>query len=258
MADHLKTEVIEFDWQKDLDELEGEALKKEAKRRLAGDAESAEWSCERLAERVAEIQQGDLWKSLADSWESLCAEYFGRPREFVDSVVAGVSALRERGHTGPITAKDAIAAVPKADTHGGKRGNQYTKECQGENFPLAKERKTGSQSPERIIARLKRDAETDPKAAALLDSLEAGDISARGAALEMGWIKPADPIKTIEKQREKIAPDDQVRAWVDWGRAIPDEALTRYDAACEAFLNLTPTERRQLLAWASEIDREAA
>lgn len=266
MADHLKTEVVEFDWQKDLAELEGEALKNEAKRRLAAAASSAERECSWLADRVSEIQQGDLWKSLADSWESLCSEYFGRPREFVDSVVAGVSALRARGHTGPITAAEAIAAVPKADTHGGKRDGAGRKAAdaiseidpavvhggsnQGENFPLKKERKTGSQSPERIIARLKRDAETNPKAQALLDTLEAGDISARAAAIEMGWVKPPDPARIVEKQREKLAPDEQVRIWREWGRALPDEAIERYDAAQDAFLNLTEIEQGRFLRWA--------
>jgi hypothetical protein len=145
--------------------------------------------------------------------------------------------------------------VKPADSHGGKRegaGRKAKDEDgnQSANRDLKKKQGKSNDNPERVIARLKRDAETDPKAQAILDTLEAGDISARGAALEMGWIKPPDPIKTIEKQREKIAPDDQVKAWVDWGRAIPNEALTRYDAAQEAFLNLTEMEQRRFIKWA--------
>jgi hypothetical protein len=148
-----------------------------------------------------------------------------------------------------------IERVKPADTHGGKRegaGRKAKDEDgnQSANRDLKKKQGKSNDNPERVIARLKRDAETDPKAQAILDTLEAGDISARGAALEMGWIKPPDPIKTIEKQREKIAPDDQVKAWVDWGRAIPNEALTRYDAAQEAFLNLTEMEQRRFIKWA--------
>lgn len=54
--------------------------------------------------------------------------------------------------------------------------NARKEENAGENFPPEKrERKTGANSPERIIARLKRDAATDTLAAALLGSIEAGD-----------------------------------------------------------------------------------
>lgn len=77
-----------------------------------------------------------------------------------------VEALRS-GKSGGIA--DLVASVEPAKQHGGTGANQYSKddECRRVNYPSANERK-GSRSPERIIARLKRDAESDPKAEALL------------------------------------------------------------------------------------------
>lgn len=43
------------------------------------------------------------------------------------------------------------------------------------------------------IARLKRDAATDTHAAALLGSIEAGDIKPYRAAIDMGWVNLAGP-----------------------------------------------------------------
>lgn len=75
------------------------------------------------------------------------------------------------------TVSDLCASVDPSDTHGGARegAGRKAKEGdvnQGENFPLKKQRKTGANSPERIIARLKRDAATDTHAAALLGRID--------------------------------------------------------------------------------------
>ena len=71
--------------------------------------------------------------------------------------------------------------------HGGARENAGRKAKDREdnssgNLPLEKPKRNrgnGNADPERVIARLKRDAETNPNAQALLDTLSAGDISAR-------------------------------------------------------------------------------
>ena len=147
-------------------------------------------------------------------------------------------------------AKATARLVETAKEHGGARdgAGRKSEDNQGENFPLKKERKTGSASPERVIARLKRDAATDPNAQSLLDTLSAGDISARQAALQMGYIKPADPARIVEKQREKLPVEEQVAIWQEWGRALPDEALDRVEVATEALLALTDDEVSRLLA----------
>ena len=102
--------------------------------------------------------------------------------------------------------------------HGGARegAGRKAKEGdvnQGENFPLKKQRKTGANSPERIIARLKRDAATDTHAAALLGSIEAGDIKPYRAAIDMGWVKTPS-----------LAP---IRSLVPCGQATLADAITQ-------------------------------
>lgn len=135
----------------------------------------------------------------------------------------------------------ASVKVEAAKTHGGKRESE-----QRENFPLPKQRKTGANSPERIIARLKRDAATDTHAAALLGSIESGDIKPYRAAVDMGWVKTPDPAVVIEKQREKMDLDEQVRLWEQWGRSLPEKAVDRVGIAVEALLNCTDGEQRRV------------
>ena len=74
----------------------------------------------------------------------------------------------------------SVRLDPASDPHA-RPGNQNARKKEnnaGENFPPDKRvRKTGANSPERIIARLKRDAATDTHAAALLGSIEAPSAS---------------------------------------------------------------------------------
>lgn len=142
----------------------------------------------------------------------------------------------------------ASVKVEAAKERGGTGANQYSKEedSKRENFPSAKERKTGANSPERIIARLKRDAATDTLAAALLGSIEAGDIKPYRAAVEMGWVKTPDPAVIIEKNYAKLDVKDQVTLWEQWGRALPEKAVDRVEIAVEAILNCTEAEQRQV------------
>ena len=144
---------------------------------------------------------------------------------------------------GKKTVAEMVAEMEPAKPHGGTGANQH-KDSKGENFPSAKkERKSGSASPERIIARLKRDAnDGDTQAAALLGSLEAGEIKPYRAAVEMGWVKPPDPARIVEKQRERLEPAEQVRLWEQWGRTLPDGAVDRAAIAAEALLNCTEEE----------------
>ena len=90
---HVGTEIVEMPWQKELRDLDGDVLRKEAHRRLESIAAMAERNCSDLAGYVETIREGDLWKKLADDWETFCLEYFGRPARFVDCLVAGVKAL---------------------------------------------------------------------------------------------------------------------------------------------------------------------
>lgn len=88
-----------------------------------------------------------------------------------------------------------------AKQHGGTGANQYTikdMDSRGNNVTSAStdKAKRGNRA-DYFIARLKRDAATNPQAAALLGSIEAGDLKPYRAAVEMGWVKPPDPLATF-------------------------------------------------------------
>ena len=78
-------------------------------------------------------------------------------------------------------AKAAVRMAEAAKKQGGTGANQHTVKDNSrvDNINSAKPRKKGGTDPEYIIARLKRDAADNPQAPALLDTLSAGDISAR-------------------------------------------------------------------------------
>ena len=61
-------------------------------------------------------------------------------------------------------------------------------------------RKRSNKDPERIIARLKRDAATDPQAQSLLEAVTNRSIRPYAAAKAMGWVKPmrSIPVDTPE------------------------------------------------------------
>lgn len=109
---------------------------------------------------------------------------------------------------------------PAADPHA-RPGNQNARKKEentsADRAPVPTGKRSGksNDNPERVISRLKRDAATDPNARALLDTLSAGDITARQAAIQMGDIKPADPARIVERQREKLTTDEQVAVWRD-------------------------------------------
>ena len=145
----------------------------------------------------------------------------------------------------------ASVKVEAAKTHEeagrlGGRGNKAKENSQGFNG-------SGSKSPERIIARLKRDAATDTQAASLLASIEAGELKPYRAAVEMGWVKTPDPAAVIENQREKLEPEAQVRLWEQWGRSLPPGTYDPLAAAKEALLNLNQDEARTIMAWWMEV-----
>ena len=144
--------------------------------------------------------------------------------------------------------KDKVRRLDAEGNRGAPAGNQNAakgKENKGVIYPFDSDRK-GSRSPERIIARLKRDAATDTLAAALLGSIEAGDIKPYRAAIDMGWVKTPDPAVIIEKNYAKLDVKDQVMLWEQWGRSLPEKAVDRVGIAVEALLNCTEGEQRQV------------
>ena len=204
MAEHLATEVIEMPWQKDLHDLEGETLRKEAKRRLRARASGAERECSDLADAVAMIRVDDFWTRLSGTWAEFCAEYFQQPAEFVDSVTAGVRLLRESGHQGPISAEEARQAeVSHARRQADPADPEFVRPQGGrkpdnETTSNTKRLRGSVDKPGtlRSLARSRPD---------LLERYEAGELSANAAAVEAGFRRPmrSVPVDT---------PDNAVRA----------------------------------------------
>lgn len=146
--------------------------------------------------------------------------------------------------------KDKVRRLDAEGNRGAPAGNQNAakgKENKGNNvtFESTGKARRGNRA-EYIIARLKRDAATDTHAAALLGSIEAGDIKPYRAAIDMGWVKTPDPARVVEKQREKMTLSEQVAMWEQWGRSLPEKAVDRVGIAVEALLNCTEGEQRQV------------
>lgn len=163
-----------------------------------------------------------------------------------------------------------VASVEPAGRHGGARegagrpAKEQSGVDQGEvnqsaNCALNKpKRKSGKSNadPEKVIARLKRDrtdealpAETREKAGFLLAGIERGEVKPYKAAKAMGYVKPPDPAKIVEKQREKLEPEEQVRIWEQWGRSLPDDVINRLEIAKDAYLNLSDDEALTFIEW---------
>ncbi len=205
----MATEVIEMPWQKDLHELDGETLRKEARRRLRARATGAERECSDLADAVAMVRDGDFWNRLSGTWPEFCAEYFEQPAEFVDSVTAGVRLLREAGHQGPISADQARQAEvaharrqtdPESgdfvDPKGGRPAKETVTNNDGYSSPeSARKNKPGT---------LRRLARSRPD---LLNRIEAGELTVNAAAIEAGIRRPmrSVPVDTPEAAIRALA-----------------------------------------------------
>lgn len=188
MAEHLATEVIEMPWQKDLHDLEGEVLRKEAKRRLRARASGAERECSDLADAVAMVRAGDFWNRLSGTWAEFCAEYFEQPAEFVDSVTAGVRLLRATGHQGPISADQARQAeVAHARRQTDPEAPEFVRQGKRTDLnqlPSNTRKLNGSVDKPGTLRRLARSRPD------LLNRIEAGELSVNAAAIEAGIRRP--------------------------------------------------------------------
>lgn len=160
--------------------------------------------CRFLLQMIDETDRLRLWEKNVGGFTYANRDEFLQKKVLIDYDLTErqtrqiVEALRA-GKSGGIA--DLVASVEPAKQHGGTGANQYTvkdeKSKEGNSLSANKPKDGGAKSPSRIIARLKRDAASDPQAEALLGSIEAGDIKPYRAAVEMGWVKPPDPLATF-------------------------------------------------------------
>lgn len=223
--------------------------------------------CRFLLQMIEETDRLRLWEKNVGGFTYANRDEFLQKKVLIDYDLTErqtrqiVDALRA-GKSGGIA--ELVASVEPADTHGGKRDGAgrpsiadmvqavepakvHDGNNQDANGNLNNRKTKGSHKSETIIARLKRDAETDTHAAALLGSIEAGDLKPYRAAVEMGWVKPPDPLAIIDRHFDKLDVADQVKVWEEWGRALPGKSVDRVAIAVEALLNCTEREQRQ--AW---------
>lgn len=229
--------------------------------------------CRFLLQMIEETDRLRLWEKNVGGFTYANRDEFLQKKVLIDYDLTErqtrqiVDALRA-GKSGGIA--ELVASVEPADTHGGKRDGAgrpsvadmvqavepakvHDGNNQDANSNLNNKRTKGSTKSETIIARLKRDAETDTNAAALLGSIEAGDIKPYRAAIEMGWVKTPDPLAIIDRHFDKLDVADQVKVWEEWGRALPAGAYDPVEAAKEALLNLGKDEAQAIMTWWQEV-----
>ena len=156
--------------------------------------------------------------------------------------------------------RERTAAVKPAAKPGAPKGNQNAAATPEENkvadgtfvSPQATKPR-GTNSRDYIIGRLKRDAREDVKARAVLSRVEKAELSARAAGIEMGWVKPADPARIVEKQVERLSEDEVVDLYKNLARSLPESRWNHLQAAKEAFLALTDDERTAFDTWRESI-----
>ena len=192
-----------------------------------------------------------LWERVGyDSMEAYANEHLQHSEEWCHEVIRIYRHDWSPEQRKKRTVSDLCASVEPGKTLSeAMMGNGNAKKEKNSCYIVTavSEQKRGGNRAEYIIARLKRDAATDTHAAALLGSIEAGDIKPHRAAVDMGWVKTPDPARVVEKQREKMTLAEQVAMWEQWGRSLPEKAVDRVGIAVEALLNCTEPEQRQ--AW---------
>ena len=115
----------------------------------------------------------------------------------------------------------------------------------------SKRRGHGSTGKAYILGRLKRDAVTDPKAKELLAQVEKGEISARKAGIEAGFIKPADPARIVEKKVQELTDTEVIDLFKNLHRSLP-ESFGHLEMAKESARSLTDEEMDEFVAWLEE------
>ena len=154
--------------------------------------------------------------TLGRAWREFCVTDLDADPAWIDKLIEGVAILEHRGHDGPVTQAQAVAAVAEraepAGDHGGKREGsgrivpgRARPDNQGTNSPLKDGLVTrrGPDTVERLTARIARDAP------AVLADMKAGKYpSVRKAAIAAGIVKPKTPMAQIESIAWRMSLED--------------------------------------------------
>jgi hypothetical protein len=187
-----------------------------------------EGDCALVADKLPHFR---AWAKSHDvAWEQFCGERLGAPAGFLDKIEEGVSVLRSKGHGGPITKEQAVAAVAaqavpqrshadavresaKARTKKGTKGFK-TQSSNGDNITKA----VRGTDADYLTARIARDAP------AVLERMKAGEFkSVRAAAIAAGVVKPPDPVKGLVKAVRKLDTTKRLAVFSALVEAFPNE-----------------------------------
>lgn len=149
----------------------------------------------------------------AIEWSEYCVEQLGVTPAFIDLVVRGIYILRGKGHEGPITKADAVAAaaaqaVP-APSHAEvvaaqvEKGRKGFKPKSSDSDAITNVTR-GSTGAEYLTARIARDHP------AILERMKAGEFaSVRAAARAAGILKPIDPVRAALRAFGKLTTEER-------------------------------------------------
>lgn len=162
-------------------------------------SDRADSDCRGLALVVRELQRDGFWERMFPDWDTCCQALFQRPAAWVEQVVEGVRVLHAQGHQGEISKEQALSAAAsqaqpfapvEIGVEGGKAGPGRGNKTVADSHGFKPASKLSSDSQERILRRLARDA---PE---ILERVKAGEFrSARAAAIEAGIIKPVPTVR---------------------------------------------------------------
>jgi hypothetical protein len=209
---------------------------------------SAERDCSLVAEHAPELRRYCAENGIV--WADFVAERLEARTDFVEYVERGVEVLRAAGRVGPIPTADAVEAgralveqTKPAASHGGERpgaGRPAKVEPEGEvpRTDDGGENQVRHDSLEKtevqrrgagaVVARLKRDSASDPRAAAMLEAVGEGKATPNAAAVALGWRKKKPTVQLDE------APDRAAARLVQrFGEAWCRDLVVALDAAVQ-------------------------
>ena len=146
-------------------------------------------------------------------------------------------------------AAEEVKAVVKLGERGGQEGNQNARKGEkneGDNVTF--DRAGRGNSKTYLVARLKRDAGTDPKAQGLLRRVEKGELSARQAGLAMGYVRPVDAARIVDQHLKQMAPDELVALYLSLGRNLRERLASGQGEDGEALRLALGGEAARMLA----------
>lgn len=184
----------------------------------------AKHECRDVVEAYETFCFHQRWRDFASSWEEFRDEWFKCPQEWLDHVRDGLQILNGEGHSGDVTAEEAVAKslevkaqeISPVASVGAPKGNQNSKK-EEENkryvitFDYPKTQRGTSQ--DYLLARIKRDRpDIIPK---IGENKEFK--SARAAAIHCGIVKAqkkiylSTPQKIAQKLKEQLQPYECVQ-----------------------------------------------